>query len=237
MRYGGVYAVLVGLFLSGAGYVFHASTQPAADCITLFELDPRISDAAQQDIMVWLEDKEFESPYEFTASVQKKFPEVASVSIAYSPLTYRYVTLHAEKPLLRINQERVLCAQGPLVVSSFYKQAVLKQLPSIEAAGSIDENLSDVRSFAQKLSPVFFERFQITWHSPTKILFQDKQETTLSLISNVDTIPVQKMLEQSDAIYAQVKNQKKNKKIMMDLRFENQIISYFKSAEGGYAHG
>jgi hypothetical protein len=237
MRYGGVYAVLTSLFLSGAGYVFHASTQQKVDCVTLFELDSHISDAAQQEIMVWLEDKEFQRPYEFTASIKKEFPEIASVSISYSPLMYRYITLHAEKPLLRINGERVLCAQGPLVSASFYNQAVLREVPAIDAAGSIDATIAEVRNFAQQLPPVFFQRFQITWHSPTKILFQDKQETGLSLISNVDTIPVQKMLEQSDAIYAQIRDQKKNKKITMDLRFENQIISYFKSAEGGYAHG
>ncbi|GEM_PF-6346974 len=228
------YVALMTPLLLGAGYAVVAALHARTAPITFFVIDPRLAEQEQQHMVTVLEQEQFQRPATVATVLKKKFPEIASVSVAYAAALDQEIEVRSVNPLVRVNAATILCDQGPLLSDMLFQKKELEQLPRITVHTEEQEEVRSLRTFVQKIPTAIYDRFAIHWYGNTKIVFTDKEKSDLCIVADAQKIPSEKnYLAQCDTVYAAMKErQKKNDPIMIDLRFEKQIITYFKSAEG-----
>ncbi len=209
--------------------------------ITFFSIDPRFSEQEQQAIALVLEQERLRAPATLAHSLKQKFPAIDFVSVAYSARADQEIEVRSVNPLVRVNDDHVLCDRGPLLASSLYHPSTLQTLHTISMKylPTTTTDVQTLREFVGKVTPDFHTRFAVDWRSATQALFRDKTKPDFVMIADGTSLPSAETIKRCDAIYTTMKEQqtkkdfvKKNTTLVTDTRFEKQIIAYFKSGEG-----
>ncbi len=243
----------------GMSYAVHRFSRKAPqETLYYFSIDPRLSEEEQQSITVALEQERLYEPAHLAAELKKKFPSISHVAVSHSAHDDHLIEINAHTPLVRINDALILCDHGSVLQRSVYREQLLQTIPRITVPTSLhndndttndtahDLTVHQLRAFVNNLTPTIYEQFDITWHNVSNATFRDKTKTDLYLMANGVHKPSEKNIQQCQAIYIEMKEQPakttttknsknlipKNAVLVTDIRFEKQIIAYFKRGEG-----
>lgn len=167
----------------------------------------------------------------FCETLQKQFPSVRSVSIAYKGSLAAQVMVKAHVPrvclisTMTCQKEYVLCKGGLVIERKFFNELVTEGMPTVRIEGSDFEQKTsdpDLIACALELKGSLFEEYTVTWRTKVEILLQSRLCNSI-LIADTVTVHDKDRLEYVDRIF-QSDPERYKVGIKADIRLRDEVI-------------
>ncbi|MDR3647197.1 MAG: FtsQ-type POTRA domain-containing protein [Candidatus Babeliales bacterium] len=166
------------------------------------------------------------TPKEFNQRLQEKFPIIKSVVIRRTNPDFLTVIIQIHEPVYQINDDKIFSHNGKIFSKEDYHDN-FSGLEAIRVRENLEKSelLNELKKFDSK---DLVQDFVIEWLNKNKIILTNKIEPNFFIIIKHNKIPDQKTIQLCHKLYQehlQAKPKiKKNRNIVFDLRFAEQII-------------
>jgi len=146
------------------------------------------------------------------------------------------LSVTAVKPLARLSNAMLLSVDGKCVPQECFVETATKNLSAISLCDTLSEQAAQALSaYIQKISPHVFNNYTVAWKNKNEIFFHDKN-TDVLFLADLKTTPNERLhqLIVDHRTCTSKPTQKKQKKLIADIRFDHQLIVY---ENKGASHG
>ena len=216
-------------------YLFLYKHHPIA-----LHFDSLFSDQACKEISSWLQESHRPcSIHSLMSDVEKQFGCIRSVRYLWKPSGIYDIFISAHSPRILYGTTLVITDHTDVVSQTYFASSYLEKLPAIKCKTDVSIDITDqARTVFIAMPPVVFQKYFITWYDQTRIWLHSKQQSHHIILADslsvVDTVKIEKAF----GLYkSKIKQNKKidHKKLMYDIRFNNQILEYVMKGKWGDA--
>jgi hypothetical protein len=198
----------------------------------IVSIDCLLSDHEQEKVITaFVKERSASTPTLFEKLLHQ-FPEIKTISMVHHPAGVNKLFISAHAPQARINKELVLNEAGEFAPTKIYEQAYVQQLINVSIPHLPLVPARDLTHFIQSIPQSLYEQFTVSWMRPTEVWLQGTTHSDFLIACDDRYIPDTQSVSQCEHIYQLMKESHKRAKkptsIITDVRFENQIIAYFK---------
>jgi hypothetical protein len=134
------------------------------------------------------------------------------------------IFIKESRPLININNKFLITQDKKLVSKDKFRARFYENIPYILVKNEID---SDVLNFINSLPISYFELFNIEIESNSKVWLKDKKNNCLLILTWVNRAHSERLINISKKILKDnLNNLKKNKNLIADIRFNEQIVLF-----------
>ncbi len=166
--------------------------------------------------------------------IGRYYPFISRVRVRYARKGTLYISVMAEQPAVLLNNSLVITRDGSVAQASDYANYLLNDLLWLETAPreGIELQPTEMAAFMNSLPPFVHERYTCTWHDKTLVTLHDKQQPTITLKTNRDTIINEQIMNAIKRLEKLIIYRKSIKNLSnqgqtnwcIDLRCKNQLI-------------
>lgn len=163
--------------------------------------------------------------------IKDQFCVVESVKIFTFPDKNISVSMTAQDPVVILNHAKLLTKAGNIVESNLFTAECLALVPMVSVKQEEGAVSLTFRRFMSRYAQQLCKDYHVTWHDPTHIELQDKQNQYVILASD-QTVFLQDLIKHCQVLKEKIKTVPGKKQAWwFDVRFKNQIILFNQKGE------
>lgn len=168
------------------------------------------------------------SRYALYEILKNKLPYIQEIVLQQYKPQACYISLKPYEPRCLINNEKVFLENGVIVEKDFFEPHITNQLSCVEVCNASDYEQSLFVDWLKNIDTEILKNFRICWVDKTTIRLQPHHlsETTFIVHHTMQLSEV--VQEKIMRIIQQEKLDNKYVHLVVDLRFQNQVICYEK---------
>jgi len=198
----------------------------------VISIDPLLSDREQEQVVVAFEHDRLSPTSTLFEKLTHQFPEIKTISMMHHPTGVKKLSITTHAPQARINNELVINEAAVFLPKAIYDHKITEQLINISVPQLPNVPAHDLINFVHTIPQAIYERFSISWMRPTEIWLKDTQCSDFLVACDDQHMIDSQCITQCESVYQKMKEShkrtKKTAQLITDVRFENQIIAYFK---------
>jgi hypothetical protein len=215
-----IICLAVGFFIQSYLFIISACT---------FKFDSYFAELSQQNIMRFGHDTFINKPFQKIPleSIKEKFPFVDSIAGMYSFGGKLVCTIKSLRPLLRINNNKLMMTNGQIFDDAYFSQEMAYCVPTMSVKNKTNVLSSQLfKDYLQSFPHDLFDIFSIIWLNHTVIELHDKKDTSFTMIAQCQTDFNSRLVHHYELIKKHIMSQRSyaKKQWNIDVRFKNQII-------------
>lgn len=170
-------------------------------------------------------------PEKLVQSISQQFPALEQITFDVYQEDYTKFIIQGRKPLLKINHEFVVLANGKIFPTQWYHKKFLHELCNVCYEQEIKHDKIDKRfvKFFVRCPQELIQDYTIIWKSHEDICMRSKKDENLILRTNSYQIPELQDLEICSTMKEKMGTIRGNKKgkrrsMLCDIRFSQQVV-------------
>lgn len=194
--------------------------------------DSIFSVQAQHQIAARAENLIGSLPDKLIATLTEEFPVISSIGLQIQPNNHAHMTISAQIPVLRVNENEVLTRSAHLIAQSNFNAEIIAPLASMAISADVAADRTQLKELQRSVAHIdsaLFAQFNILWLNAHEVLLTDHRDSRMQLVCcgyqlenksrmHLYYTQVEKLLQ------ARAESAPRKKQCVADLRFENQII-------------
>jgi len=224
--------ILVGVSVAACALMLN-SCWVRIHAIERFEcsFDAKISQEIQKQISANLSAHTGAKSDEIVSSLLEQFPCIAHVDLHIQPNKDALITLIAQAPLVRVNDDHVLTQSARLIPLHDFDPSAIFNLAHINVAqGAVcsAHELAELQRCIKQVSPALLNRYEVHWRTSHEVVLSKAHDSLVQFVCCAHQLTDQKLIEQYVKEVAYLLAERTSvdlKKLWVaDVRFENQLI-------------
>jgi len=209
-------------------------------CSFIYAIDSNLSVGAIQELQDTFSSLVSErGPSVAIQAMQARYPYLKDATCAYLPSQHAYVAMQVRYPHCLINNEKLLFDDGLLISKTVFQDDIVSALPAITIShlnNQIDILPAAMRALVMAIPSTWYTTYAIVWRGDHALCLYEKNRDDVFFVFDTQSVPDESMLAACQQVAQECRVTPSRKHcLVVDARFENQIIVY--GDTGGYGHG
>lgn len=194
-----------------------------------YQVDSLMSDAVSQKMNSFLhaDGRHYWLLSSLCTALQNEFPIVQTIQARYGTADSIYLTLKAHEPLVSVNNNFLLLANGALVERDYFVANAIADLANITVLhDGLPSDLQLVKEYITKVPYELLQQYRLCWVDATQVRWYDKHDANFYVITDGATVPDDRLLAHCALVKQELKTKPNAQKKVWaaDVRFRNQIV-------------
>lgn len=203
-----------------------------------FAFDPRLSHKACMAVQQYValgESNGIYHPHEIMKEIPHYVEAVESIELQQLPFHTAVMSIHAYKPLMRINDDQVLLDNHAIVVSDYYALYALASLKKIALAQPVPSRVSSdlLASLKQCIIKNVFDYYTFYVASENEWYLHDRNDPGFTVRCNATSLPIDSLQTAYEHLKMRIQTKNYRGEWVADIRFHDQIILSMKRGAYG----
>lgn len=220
----------------GAYYIFSRSensVQKIYPTTCKYAFDDLFSKEFKKTVQVFIDGAYAQdpNPEKLVKTIAQQFPPLQQITFTVYEQDHTKFIIQGYKPLLLINDEFVVLANGKIFPKSWYHKKFLRELSNVFYQSEIKHNKVDKRfvKFFIACPQEILQNCKIIWKSHEDIAIRSKQDDYVIIRTNASQVPEIQDLDICKNMKEKMGIQRGNKKgkikaTICDIRFSRQVV-------------